>query len=339
MSFPQELTQYIASLSIQERSPAYFKTTVEGEILTCGGDLEKYGFSTVETGDRLADVLFFLEAFFPFEDPIEPIHGVKTEGGLNVDLHFLHTHDERWVLLLDSTSEEEKQLLLQQKGNDLSLLRQKYVKLVNQVLDQSQTLSNAETLFGLSGSGEWREVSLLLIRICELTDYSQLISPELTLKTLNSYLTVITQVIVEEGGLINHILGETAASFYGLVPSTTHSSIQAINTARRVASRLKDLSHVFNTNPSKNINIAAGITTGSVASGVIKGKSYRAFNAIGQNVLRSAQMIELMKPGVLLIDEDTYQCSQTYKTDFQLYAQDFERSITTFNLYSQALHD
>ncbi len=339
MTLPSELGNYLISLTTQMRSPAFFQTSIAGNILCAGGELSKYGLEAVLPGEHISKHLDFLDAFFPLIDPLDPISGVKIEGDINVDIHFIECEGGCWILLLDSSREEEKQLLLQQKGNDLSLLRQKYVKLVNKVLDQSFSLSKAKEFFGLSPSGEWREVSLLLITMSELTDFSQVVSPDITLKTLNAYLTIITQVIVEGGGLINHILGETAVSFFGLIPSQTHASIQAIDAVRRLNTRLNELNLVWGHIKPSNIYLAAGITTGSVASGVVEGKSYRAFNAIGQNVLRSARMYELIQPGVLLIDETTYSVIDDYQRTFKKSPETIGSGTAESALYYQNLRD
>ena len=105
-----------------------------------------------------------------------------------------------------------------------------------------------------------------------------------------------------------------------------------------LSSRIKDLSLGLGSVQPTQIDIAAGVTTGAVASGVIEGKAYRGFNAIGQNVLRSAQMYELMKPGVLFIDEKTYSVIHPLQREFQKSPRTLGSDSTPCALYYQNLH-
>ena len=300
MALPQTVLEYLVTISTQNRSLAYLHITPDGDLLGWGGSLSKYGLKDLKIGSNASDYLFYLEGFFPLEQTNDILPALHTEQGLIFDIHLIADPQEGWVLLLDTTKETEQQQKLQQKGNDLSLLRQQYAKLLNQCLTQQQ---QTELITGQLPVSQ-REVSVLLVKVCNLTDDSHQLPPTSTLKALNAFVSVMIQIIVEEGGVINHILAETAVAFFGLLPSLQSSAQLAVYAAKRIIQKFQVLPPAADVS---QLGIGMGVTSGNAATGIIHSQGYQTLNAIGPHIQRATQLASRIAPDTILLDQATFK--------------------------------
>ena len=116
-------------MTVKERSLAYLLVGKDGALIDTGGALSTYGLESIRTGERLGKELFFLEGLLPVDGEPVVLPRVKTESGRSADIHIFSGEEGDWVLLLDASSEEARERLLQQSMNELSLLRRKLSKI------------------------------------------------------------------------------------------------------------------------------------------------------------------------------------------------------------------
>jgi hypothetical protein len=121
--------RYLGSFMVNERSLAYVLVGKDGALIDMGGALSAYGLENIRRGERLGKKLFFLDGLLPLEAGPVFLPRVKTESEISVDIHIFPGDGEDWVLLLDATSEEARERLLQQSTNELSLLRSRLLKM------------------------------------------------------------------------------------------------------------------------------------------------------------------------------------------------------------------
>lgn len=123
------ILHYLCTFLVKNRSLAYVLVGEDGALIESGGALSAYGLENVQTGERLAKELFFLEGLLPLEgDPVF-LPRVKTESGLSADIHIVSGEEGDWILLLDATLDEARERLLQQRTNELGLLRRRLSKI------------------------------------------------------------------------------------------------------------------------------------------------------------------------------------------------------------------
>lgn len=84
---------------------------------------------------------------------------------------------------------------MQQKGNELSLLRAEQAKVLDRYFGKQKGYL-AQGLLCLDEDGERRDITILLVKICGFTAYSQVNLPATTFKTLNLYLSTLIQSIL-----------------------------------------------------------------------------------------------------------------------------------------------
>ena len=315
---PQAVADYLAAIALKDHAPAYLQVTAAGHLVSSGGSLQKYGLAAIALGEYIGDTFYYLEGFFPIERT-EVMQHLQLDGGLVVDVHVTPAGEGDgggWVLLLDTTAEAQRVQRLQQKGNDLSLLRQQYTKLLNQSLTPSEQTDPAIDQSALAEPLHRRiaqqTVSVLIVKFCGTQANQLSVGKPSTLRAVNASLSFIMQVIVEEGGLINHVLGGTAAAFFGLLPSQQTAPQQAVYAAKRVLKRL--MAAPPQTQP---LGIGASITSGEAAAGILHSQGYQQLNAVGDPIQAAAQMGQYIQPGTITIDRATFDVVQPYQSEFQ----------------------
>ena len=126
--FPALVEEYLHRVLIQERNPAFLVTDLSGVLLEVGGNLSIYGLQNLKTGIALSTQVDFVEGLLPLESQELSLPCVEIAPQRFADIHLFRHRDQNreCILLVDVTSAEVQQGLLQQKANDLHLLRNHY---------------------------------------------------------------------------------------------------------------------------------------------------------------------------------------------------------------------
>ncbi len=132
LDIPTPVVAYTHALMLETRSLAYLLVKKDGCLADWGGKLAAYGFTNLQRGENVGQQVFFLEGLLPLDNFPLFLPCVKTEYGLCADVHLFPAKEGDWVLLLDATLEEKQQRLIQQYINDVSLLKEKLVRVLNQ---------------------------------------------------------------------------------------------------------------------------------------------------------------------------------------------------------------
>jgi signal transduction histidine kinase len=122
-TLPSIVLDYLDGLTLRRLDPAYLALWRDGRVAQVGGALRSYGLETIAPGDLATGLVPFLAGLLPLgSEPMELLC-VRTESGRSADVHLFAGPAEDWVVLLDATREEERQGLVQQSRNELSLLQ------------------------------------------------------------------------------------------------------------------------------------------------------------------------------------------------------------------------
>lgn len=307
IDLPYPILDYLYKLTIQNRSPAYLFVEKNGCLSNWGGNLATYGVSDLQKGKYIGEQVFFLEGLFPLDGYSIFLPCIKTEHGCSADVHIFSGDEGDWVLLLDATLEEIQRGLIQQQGNDLSLLREQQARILNQYFEKDAIESLAQAILSLQEKGERRDVTILFAHICGLTSYSENNCPEVVFRKLNLCLPAILQPILDEAGLVDKMIGDVITAFFGILPSTGSSRHQAIKAALRMIEAVRDVGQTWQADNWSALDIRIGIASGPVALGIVGSKARRTFNAIGYYVNLAARLESQARPKEILIDENTFQ--------------------------------
>lgn len=335
VEFPGPVQQFLQRLIVESRSPAYIFTDAEGLVVEWGGRLELYGLIDLEKGSYIGEKIYFLDGLIPLPEPQFFLPTIKTDTDVSADIHiFSGIEGGFWILFLDARSAEEQQRQLQQKGNELSLLKDKLTKIMDQYLgrDIAQRLAHGE--IHLEERGERREVTILFADIRGFTTFSEKVPAGQIFSLLNIYLRAMIRPILEESGILDKIIGDAVMAIFGLLPGDAKPEELAFRAARRMQDNVYEVNLERQRDDQPILNIGIGIATGMVALGVLGSRDRRSFSAIGHHVNLSARLENKAKPNQILVDANAYSKltpeSQALFTSVMLTLKGFDHEVEAF---------
>ncbi len=333
LELPISVRDYINILIVETRSPAYFLVAKDGRLSHWGGEYSVYGINNLQQGEYITKQVFFLEGLLPLDQYPIFLPCIKTNDNIFADIHIFSGDEGDWVLLLNATLEQKNRSLMQQKGNDLSLLRQKQSTMLNQYLGDNITDNLAQNVLNLQVQGERRDVTILFADVRGFTDYSENNPPDIVFKTLNLYLSTMIQPILDEAGMVDKIVGDAVMALFGVLPSTLLPQTQAIKAAIRIIESVRDIAQVQQADNLSALDIGVGIASGSVALGMIGSKDSKTFSAVGYHVNLALALETQARPNEIIIDENTFNKIDDLQQLFSL-TTFLDKKIELIQIYS-----
>jgi class 3 adenylate cyclase/tetratricopeptide (TPR) repeat protein len=150
-----------------------------------------------------------------------------------------------------------------------------------------------------------RWVTILFADIVGFTSLSELHEPDEIGSLLDQILYPLTEIILEEGGVIDKYIGDAIMALFGAHTSSHHDSGNAINAALRMQEKVTQLSHQFEKEFGRGIQLRVGINTGKVLAGPIGAPPYRQFTVIGDAVNLASRLESVCEPGRVLVGANT----------------------------------
>ncbi len=301
----QPVLEFIYDLSIKDRSPAFLLVKKDGEIQDWGGKLKTYGITAPEKGDPIEDHVQILDGFFPLDEERLHLACIETETGVSADIHIFFTGKGCWVLFLDATLEEARQSVLQQRLNELCLLRDKHSKLLEQYLGKDTAEKLVQT--GVRDAEESKYVSVLFADIRGFTAYSEKKDSAEVFKLLNAYLAAIIQPVLDEGGTVDKIIGEAVMAIFGISSSEVTPPLQSVKAAFRIIGNVQSLHKEREAQRQDTLEIGIGIASGQVLLGIMGSRNRRTLSAIGHSVNLASLLESQARSNEILIDQHTFQ--------------------------------
>lgn len=303
---PKPVINYLQRLIVEDRSPAYFSVRKDGCLSGWGGQLSLYGFTNLKQGESVERQVLFLAGFLPFKSLPTILPCVKMESGVAADVHIFAADEGTWVLLLDARWYESQYSIVQQQRNDLSLIRQYQSRFLRQHLHPQIAANLSEDLLQLLEKGDRRNVTILLAKICGFNSFIADNSPEEVFSTLNSYVAAIVQPLLDEGGMVNKVMGDTVTSLFGILPVNGVPPVHAIKAALRVVDAVREVSKIRQTDNRTTFDSSISIVSGSLILGMTGSQNQKTFIAAGDRMALAEQLGYQASPGEIIVDENTF---------------------------------
>ena len=303
---PDPIVNYIHKLTVKNRSPAYILVQKNGRLFSWGGKLSFYGFSNLKQGEYVDKQILFLTGLLPLSGLPIILPCVQMESGISADVHIFSAEERDWVLLLDATLYESQRSAVQQKGNDLSLIRNQQARSLHQHFNHPVVENLPAEFLHLLERGICSNVTILLARICGFNSCVEKTSPEEAFIILNSYISTMIQSVLDEGGMVDKIMGDTVMTLFGVLPATGLAPVHAFNAALRMIEAVKEVGKVWQENECCTFDTGIGIASGSISLGIIGSKNNKTFIAVGHHVNLAEQLKRQARPREILIDENTF---------------------------------
>jgi class 3 adenylate cyclase len=329
---PGPLLELVYSLAIESRSPAFLLVAKDGRLLAWGGEVEAYGLGDLHKGEEIGAQVFFLEGLLPLQDGSLLLPCVQTGPGSFADMYLGGADEGDWVLLLDATADEAERRRMQQKANDLSLLRGKLSGSLGRYAAGGFLTPQARQVFDLAEEGERREVAVLSALIQGVGDYGEKNAPACVLKTLNRYRRALDRSIHNEAGLAEKAGGDIFTALFGVLPTSAPAAVQAIQSAFDMLDSVRAVNQTQQQQPAFELGI--GIAAGAAVVGFVEGRAGAELSMVGRPADIAADLKRRARRGEILIDAPTFAASERFQSRFSVHSPPDDRPDEPVQIFS-----
>jgi adenylate cyclase len=152
--------------------------------------------------------------------------------------------------------------------------------------------------------GEQREVSVLFADIRNFTQISEQLRPEDVVKMLNTYLSAVTDAVVQYDGIVNKFAGDNIMAVWNAPQSQPEHAFSAVQAAWEAQRRLTELQQ--SDNQGILVQFGIGINTGIALAGNIGSVGRTEYTVIGDSVNVASRICSSAPGGEVWIGAETY---------------------------------
>ncbi len=139
--------------------------------------------------------------------------------------------------------------------------------------------------------GEKRNMTILFSDIRGFTTISEALTPEELTKLLNEYLSAMTDIIMDQNGVVDKYIGDAIMAFWGAPIDNPVHATDACRSAVFMMKRLRE----FNLQSKTPLNIGIGLNTGDVVVGNMGSHKRFNYTVMGDEVNLASRLESLTK--------------------------------------------
>lgn len=143
--------------------------------------------------------------------------------------------------------------------------------------------------------GEKRVVTVLFSDIRGFTGISEKLPPDELVKLLNAYLSPMTQIVLEERGLLDKYIGDAIMAIFNAPLTIPDHALRACAAAQKMLPRLAVLNAEWEAKGYPRIDIGVGINTGEAVVGNMGAELRFDYTGIGDTVNLASRLESLNK--------------------------------------------
>ena len=216
---------------------------------------------------------------------------------------------------------KERENLLEQKIRDREIIEEKSRQLENLATRLAKYLSPQiyQTIFSSEIEGDLKHarknLTIFISDIVKFTDLTDTLEAERLATVINSYLSEMSTIALEEGGTIDKFIGDAVLVFFGDPESEgeTEDALKCVEMALRMLKRVDELKkHWKKLGVSDELNVRMGIATGFCTVGNFGSDLRMDYTVLGSPVNLAARLQTMSEPNTILIDENTKGLIENY---------------------------
>lgn len=147
----------------------------------------------------------------------------------------------------------------------------------------------------LALGGEKRELTVMFSDIRNFTKISESLSPEQLVNVINTYLSTMTRIILEQNGLVDKFIGDAIMAVFGApLPFPEHPAAACI-TALRMIEELQRVKPLWRERGFPDFSIGLGINTGPMVIGNLGSEERFDYTVLGDSVNLASRLEGLNK--------------------------------------------
>ena len=220
---------------------------------------------------------------------------------------------------IDRTREHELQMvhkhLLEEKARDSESIKAKSQQLQDLANRLAKYLSPQVYDSIFAGDRDPNEnfarknLTIFFSDIAGFTDISDGMEPERLAFVINTYLSEMSKIAIENGGTIDKFIGDAVLVFFG-DPETegdANDAIKCVRMALRMRERVAELQSLWQSKGvPKALQVRMGINTGYCTVGNFGSDQRLEYTVLGSPVNMAARLQGATEPDTILISESTY---------------------------------
>ena len=260
----------------------------------------RFGF----TGAILSPVLFSAAYF-----------GIILLKGIPISYHQLMTRALFFIITgtvsgyLARKEQTEFQRILKQQ-HDILVTQQKR-KEMRDMLARYLSFNLVEELLSspdkIKLGGSRQRVTVLFSDISGFTRLLSAVDPERVILVLNEYLTEMTNIIFENGGMVDKYVGDAVIGIFGAPYPAHDDAYRAVKTALTMQERLGELQDRWKKSIEEIITARIAVTTGEVILGNIGSPKRMDYTAIGDPVNIASRLQAIAAMGTVVASKTTLE--------------------------------
>jgi len=150
--------------------------------------------------------------------------------------------------------------------------------------------------------GERRRMSVLFSDLRGFTTMSEGLTPEQLVEVLNTYLNEMTNIVFEEGGVLDKYIGDAVMAFWNAPFDQSDHAIRSVRTAVRMRDKLEEMNKTGAFPKGIELKVGVGVNTGEMVVGNIGADVRYDYTVIGDSVNLASRTEGLCKEyGVQII--------------------------------------
>ncbi|MDJ0803327.1 MAG: hypothetical protein QNI89_04665 [Desulfobacterales bacterium] len=321
---PQTICDYLCRRSLDQRRPAYLRLDQDGTIRDGGGNLDFHDLDPLAVGQPISAVLDFMEGLLPFDEDTCHLGCLQPQADLCIDVHIIPDNNAHWLLLLDTHKEERQRRAMQQKANELALVREAQARVLTpKAFTAAQRLPDVN----FDPRGERREVSVLAAEFRLAATTAGHASPAAIFERLATTQRRMVAGVQADAGLVHSQTDTTLVALFGLLPALGAPSGQALSAA---FSLQRQLDAAASDTAVGLLPPAMVVTTGTAVVALETGSAAVHLQAVGPPLQTAAHLLPVALPGRILTDAASFRAAGLMQADFESFETGQETSTRPF---------
>ncbi len=157
---------------------------------------------------------------------------------------------------------------------------------------------------GLRLDGAEQTVTVLFADLHNFTSYSEQTPPEELFETLNSYLSLAAQAVLQEEGTLDKFMGDAVMAIWNAPDTQEDHTLRAVRAALAIEDAIRI--HRAKQAEEHQLYFSTGITRGPATVGNVGTAELFNYTAIGDTVNLAQRLESIAEPGQILLSEAAY---------------------------------
>ncbi len=305
VDMPPHLVQHLANMHLNGLNPAWVLLAEDGKtIVRIGGDWGAYCDVLPAVGDAAESLNPVLWNMFPMSEDFR-LSQIETADNRFFDIDVRHDASGAcWVLFTDVSKVTRRFQEMQQAANTLHLEYHRKHQLLDRHVGEL-VMSDLLDGGGLYEKGKRRMICTMFMDIRNFTVFNEAHDAQEVLETVNQYLDVMLDSVIEYDGHVDKITGDGAMVVFGL-KHRAHCVQQAFDSALLLMQRVAEVQQQRKQHGRAVLGVGVGIASGEAVTGIVGTHVRRTFTAFGRHVNLAARLESRAPAGAVLLDAASY---------------------------------